>query len=408
MYSYNGMVRGMDNSTEQKLTVEFREGVTETAPIIPRRYTYIQKPDTEEAKLVVAPEFDFDIAKEGQEEILGEWLLADSGTWFYVYLDMVDRNGQELSKGQQIEREHLLLHALVSIREGDAKFFEVHPELLNYPIIVYYLYPNSDKNYEECWGTFANYDITVSELLINSQSTEDYHILIDQKWGDLTGDGTLEKVSIFGDYSSDFNKYSNIILQIDTGSEQSEVIMELNGNNPSLFLGDFTKNHRSEVLLRADRFMNSMISQDQGEVGASIEEFSDEGINTIFTNDQYNLQYRFYVEFVDGFKVRIVTVKEEKIFFLDISYLGMSYLSQYYKENGELKKPVQGVVQKAEAFLPIVTNTKEGYYDLLVIHRIVESQSKELLGYIENWLSWEHEQFVSVRMVAATPGRSLV
>lgn len=54
-----------------------------------------------------------------------------------------------------------------------------------------------------------------------------------------------------------------------------------------------------------------------------------------------------------------------KLFVLDISYKGYDYLFQYYYENGNLKRPVEGEVLALNTLSPIVRNEKDNTYDLL-------------------------------------------
>jgi hypothetical protein len=280
-----------------------------------------------------------------------------------------------------------------------------------YPIIVYFLYENPEYNKAENWGTFADYDITLPRDHVVTNSMMEHRVLIDEKMGDINGDGVMDRASIYGDKTTGSDFIHSIIIEIEGGQPEwfkVDMITELNGYNPTLFLGDFTKDHADDILFRMDMMFNSMNPKDKGQFGIEIDTVIDNHLDTIFVSDMYNMEYRFLVEYKDFYKISILNVKENKLFFLDISYKGNDYLSHYYKENGELIKPVQGEVLKAEDFIPIISSEKEKYYDLLAIHRIIGSSDSDTLGYIDNLLSWNGERFVTIRMMASTLGTDLI
>src|SRR5690606_23557306 len=123
---------------------------------------------------------------------------------------------------------------------------------------------------------------------------------------------------------------NNILIEFEGGPEgwfKVDMITELNGYNPTLFLGDFTKDRINDILFQMDKMFNSMDSMDKGEYGVSINTIKDNDIETIFSSDRYNAGYLFLVEYNDLFKIRIMNVKENKLFFLDISDKSYDYLS---------------------------------------------------------------------------------
>jgi hypothetical protein len=399
----------MSRLDTDKLTVEFREGVNERAPLVPRRYTITHSENTQDIFLTIGPDFVYDKVSTKRNDVLGEWLYVEDRFRYYVYLHIEVENGIDAGY-YDIRLEDLFL-ALETIRYGDKRFFDSRPELDQYPIIVYFLYENPTDNKAENLGSFSDYDITLSQDHIESNSTMEYRVLMDERIGDVNGDGISDRVSVYGDklMASDF--IHNIIIEVESdlsGLFKVDMITELNGYNPTLFLGDFTKDQVNDILFRMDRMFNSMDSKDKGEYGVAINTIKDNQMETIFASDRYNSEYPFIVEYKDLFKVSIMNVKVNKLFFLDISDKGYDYLSQFYHKNGERIKPVQGKVLNAEAFIPVISNEKEYYYDLLAVHPIVGGTGSDILGYIENLLSWDGERFISIRMMASTPGIDLI
>jgi hypothetical protein len=227
---------------------------------------------------------------------------------------------------------------------------------------------------------------------------------------DTNGDGIPDRVCLYGDKSADSDIIHSIIIEVYIGQTElgTQVITELNGYNPTLFLGDFTKDKVDDIFLRMDLMFNSLNSKDKGAYGASVDTYNGQFLETIFASDRYNDEYPFIVEYNDLYKVSVANVKENKLFFLDISYKGYDYLSQYYNEEGKLIKPVKGQVLGVNPIIPVVSSTKDNSYDLLAVHRVIGSSDSDTLGYLQNLLSWDGKWFVSVNMMAAAPGTDLI
>jgi hypothetical protein len=147
----------MSEFNPDKLTVEFMKGVTEISPLIPRRYTLTHSDITGELFLDIGRDFDYGKITSNRDEVLGEWIWLEEGIQYHVYL-YVDG---ELAQGRAVIREAIfrkeLPLALEAIRYGDGNFFDRWTEFDNYPIIVYFLYSNSEQNKAENRGTFSDY-----------------------------------------------------------------------------------------------------------------------------------------------------------------------------------------------------------------------------------------------------------
>lgn len=405
----------MSRLDPEKLTVEFREGVTETAPIIPRRYTLTHSDITADLFLTIAPNYAFDKINVMRDEVLGEWLVVEESIQYYVYLNVDGQFGQGMAGIRNMIFRRELPLALEAIRYGDSLLFETHPELDQVPIIVYFLSDNQEYNKVENWGTFEDYDITASvensitnitssidNMIMNS--TMEYHVLIDEKIGDVTGDGVPDQICLYGDVSANSDYVTNIILEIIDGHTmvKLDVITEVSGYNPTLFLGDFTK----------DKIDDIKVSMDTGGSGGygifTVYSYKNNDFKTIFASDRYNIEYQYMVEYEDLFKVSVRNVMLNKLFSLDISDKGYDYVSQYYIENGDLIKPIQGEVLALGALIAVVGSEKDNYFNLLARQRIIGSTNSDTLGYIENLLSWNGERFVTVRMMTSISGTNLI
>jgi hypothetical protein len=231
----------------------------------------------------------------------------------------------------------------------------------------------------------------------------EYHVLIDEKIGDVTGDGVPDRISLYGDKSADSPYISNLRLEIEDGQTglKLDMITELSGYNPTLFLGDFTKDKIDDIKL-------SMDTGGSGGYGIfAVYSYKNNELKTLFESDRYNTEYQYMVEYNNLYKVSVGNVMLNKLFYLDISLKGYDYLSQYYNESGELIKPVSGEVLALGTLIPVIGSEKDNSFDLLALQRIIGSTNSDTLGYIENLLSWNGEQFVTVRMMASTLGTNL-
>ena len=152
----------MSRLNPEKLSVEFRDGVTEIEPISPRRYTLTHSDITAELFLTIGLTYAYDKISAMRDEVLGEWGRYGTGYVYYAYLYVDGQFGPSMAAiRDRVFRRELPL-ALEAIRYGDRKLFETYPELDNAPIVVYFMSSIPQYNKVENWGTFSGYDITNS------------------------------------------------------------------------------------------------------------------------------------------------------------------------------------------------------------------------------------------------------
>ena len=148
----------------EKLTVEFRQGVTPIAPIIPRRYTLTHSDITAQLFLTIGSSYAFDKLNATRDEVLGEWVNLNNCYYYYVYLYI---DGQFIDPSKAPIRNEVFIRelpkALKAIRYGDDKFFALHSKLKQAPIIVFFNSSIPWFNRIENWGTFSDYEIASSK-----------------------------------------------------------------------------------------------------------------------------------------------------------------------------------------------------------------------------------------------------
>lgn len=397
----------MSKLNPEKLSVEFRQGVTSTEPVIPRRYTLTHSDITAELFLTIGLNYAYDKVSAMRDEVLGEWVNVKNQYFYHVYLHVDGQFGPAATaiRNRVFIRELPL--ALEAIRYGDNKFFSVHPELNHVPIIVYFISTIPKFNRIENWGTFSEYEISSP---YRSNKTNAFHqniYLLDMKIGDVTGDDIPDKVYLYGNKPEGtkgiFADNITVIIEDGRTSETKTITPEFNsGYNARLFLGDFTKDKTADI----------KVSIDSGGSGGYsyyyIYSFRNNNLKEIFNFDKYNMEYKYKVDYADLYKVGVGNVMLDKLFILDIISKGYDYLSQYYDENGKLKKPVQGEVLALSSLMPIVTDEKSNTFDILALQRIIGTTNSDTIGFIENLLSWDGQKFISKQMLAAIPGTNLI
>lgn len=391
----------MNKFNPEKLSVEYRKGVTPTEPIIPRRYTLTHSDITAELFLTIGLNYAYDKTNATRDEVLGQWIKKDNNYAYHVYLYVDGKlNPVSAAVRNYIFRRELPL-ALTAIRYGDRAFFSYHKELNNSPIIVFFISSSPYFNKIENWGTFGDYDVSNS---YRQDNPNEY--LLDVKIGDVTGDGIPDKVSLYGNKEGPSEMFSdNITIVVEDGHTHKiqTITPKFNsGYNASIFLGDFTRDKIDDIKLSID-------SGGSGGYGFFyIYTFNDNSFIEIFNFDDYNAEYKYRVDYADFYKVNVSSTTLDKLFIIDISYKGYDYLSQYYYENGKLKKPVQGEVLALSTLLPTIMNEKLTYYNLIAFQRIIGTFNSDTLGYIQNFLIWNEKKFVPSRTFLALPGTNLI
>jgi hypothetical protein len=227
--------------------------------------------------------------------------------------------------------------------------------------------------------------------------------LLTMQEGDVTGDGIPDKVYLYGsktaDTKSSFVDNISIVVKDGYSGKISTIIPDFNaGYNPRLFLGDFTADKVDDIKL-------SIASGGSGGYGYF---YIYTDINNtpkeIFNFNQYYALYQYKVDYIDRYRVEVYNINHDKLFVLDISNKGDEYVSQYYDEFGMLIMPIQGDVLAINAIMPFIQNEEVNAYELLAHQRIIGPINSDTLGYIENVLSWDGEEFVSTRMSVMIPG----
>lgn len=150
----------MSKFNPERLTVEYRDNVTTTEPIISRCHTLTHSDFTGDLFLTIGTQFAWDqVNMANRDEVLGIWKTeADPRLYYnvFVYVDKEEHDFDTALKRNEVFRRELPL-ALTAIRYGDRFLFENYPALDYASIIVTFISRFPQLFLQENWGTFSHY-----------------------------------------------------------------------------------------------------------------------------------------------------------------------------------------------------------------------------------------------------------
>ena len=218
--------------------------------------------------------------------------------------------------------------------------------------------------------------------------------------GDVNGDMLPDNVYLTGKKTPDSPFVQNITLVIKSGLKGGFVGIPLKQNagyNPTLFLGDFTGDGVNDILV-------GITSGGSGGIMYYyIYSFIDNVPKLLFDVDVYNEQYQYEVNYMDNFKVKVISNKNNATYIIDISYKGSDYLNEIYDADGKLKVPISGFVNPLSGLYPVDFDSN-GVYELLAYQKIAGRYNADSLGYVQNISSWNGSEFTLYNQYVAIFG----
>jgi len=217
-----------------------------------------------------------------------------------------------------------------------------------------------------------------------------YNNVVSYARGDVNGDRIPDNVYLTGIKTPDSPFSQNITLVIQNGRNgmfTSIPLRENVGYNPVLFLGDFTGDNVSDILI-------SIASGGSGGIMYYyIYSFMNNRVQLLFDFDVYNEKYKYDVTYRDNYKVEVTSKKNNVKYLIDISYKGADYLNEIYDGNGNLKVPINGWVDPLSGLYPVDFDLNN-VYELLAYQQIAGRYHADSLGYVLNTLKWKNNIFV--------------
>lgn len=242
----------------------------------------------------------------------------------------------------------------------------------------------------------------IKKTILAKSARERLHIL-SRQLGDVTGDGVPDDVYLTGERVPSSPYYKNLTLVIENGSTQTTKKMLLEnsfGANPTVFLGNFTENRGKDMLVISDTGGSG------GIIHAEIFSFINGYLHSIFNSNSFNNAYSYEVNYVDYYKVNVLSPAFNSKYIIDISERGTEYLSQFYDSNGMLKKPLQGDVSPLSGLYPI-DYERDGIYELSAYQNVYGLYTADRFGFLVTELRWNGNEFAVSRQMVSIYGSEL-
>lgn len=203
-------------------------------------------------------------------------------------------------------------------------------------------------------------------------------VLIDSSYGNISKVNSKDEVILVGVYPFEGIPYvDNIDLTLKSeNSDPITVNIKYSGYNMQLFLGDFTGDNKSEIMVRG-RFGGS----GGFEIGV-IYKYEDGKLIEIFNQDIFYKNNNCSATFKDDYKVSVNCGKKK--YTIDISSKEKEYLEYLYLPNSKLKNAVDAYVDAPNGIFP-TKQIYNNYYELLIQQRVVGISNADTLGIIQTY-----------------------
>ncbi|MCI3921071.1 VCBS repeat-containing protein [Paenibacillus sp. TRM 82003] len=218
-------------------------------------------------------------------------------------------------------------------------------------------------------------------------------MIVSGAYGDVNGDGVPDYVYLTADAAAEQGSpfLQNITVNVQCGATRQVYAVPLDPNanagyQPTVFLGDFTKDGIRDILVTIDSGGSGALTYNY------IFSFVSNQARKLFDFQAYNEHNRYSVQYMDGYKVKVTSPATKTEYLVDISGRGADYLSQLYDANGKLLQPVQGNANGVSGFYP-VDMERDGVYEIQAYQRITGLYNADSLGYVINTLQWNGSRF---------------
>ncbi|MCA1031161.1 VCBS repeat-containing protein [Bacillus timonensis] len=208
--------------------------------------------------------------------------------------------------------------------------------------------------------------------------------------GDVTGDSIQDHVFLTGIKTPGSPFLQQITLHVQdgrTGLVTKVALKENAGYNPTLFLGDFSGNGVSDILI------SIATGGSGGIMNETIYSFIGNKAKLMFDSNVYNKIYSYKVTYLDYYKVKVDSILNDQTYLIDISLRDEEYLNEIYDRNGKLKRPIEGFVNPLSGLYPVDYDHNQ-VYELLAYQKIAGRYNADSLGYVLNTLKWNGKRFV--------------
>ncbi|MBN8210670.1 VCBS repeat-containing protein [Bacillus sp. NTK071] len=217
-------------------------------------------------------------------------------------------------------------------------------------------------------------------------------IILDQKVGDVTGDGVPDIVVLTGTkpFGSDTPFVDQVVLMITNGATGIEVSFALPGSsgyNPTLYLGEFTGNKVNEILVRSNSGGSGGITYD------FLYSYLNQSLRLLFDQESFYNAFSYAVNYLHDYQAKVENKTLQQTYIVSLLYKGKEYLSEIYNEDGTLKVPIRGDVLPPGGVYPIDLQ-RDGVDELLIYQRVIGRYNADGLGFLSTPIQWKENRFV--------------
>ncbi|GBF34752.1 hypothetical protein DCCM_3872 [Desulfocucumis palustris] len=214
--------------------------------------------------------------------------------------------------------------------------------------------------------------------------------VLDSKQADVNGDGVLDTVSLTGNKSGGESSFADDIRLCvrdgKTGGDTCAAPPFNAGYNANLFLGDFTGDDISDILVRIESGGSG------GYLYGYVYTMRNNNLVKIFDSEDFNADSRYNAVFRDNYKVEVTGANTNQTYTIDLSGRKSDY-SDIYDQNGRLKRPVTGEVLGLGGLEPVDVDNN-GDFELVASQRIIGRNNADTLGYLKTTLDWNGSKFI--------------
>ena len=211
-------------------------------------------------------------------------------------------------------------------------------------------------------------------------------VIIDVNSGNITGEYSKDNTTLVGVYPyKDIPYADNIELVLNPENEEPiSINFPYSGYNLQLFVGDFTGDNKSEIMVRGG------FGGSGGFEIAVIYKYEDKKLIEIFNQDRVNQNNPCTAKYKDNYKVHVNC--DKKKYSINISSRPKEYLEQIYTPTGTVKPNYEPYIDSPNAIYPI-KQIYSDVYQLLIQQRIVGIANVDTLGVIETLSSLINSEF---------------
>lgn len=149
----------MKELNEDKIFIEYRDNISPTNPLLPRRYTLTHSDETGDLFVTIGTDYAYDKTSSLRDEVYAEWEETIEGYQYtvYVFLDGANQVNVEESKRRNEVFRRELPYALRTLAYANKELVSRNKKLLDIPIMINFISSYEEYNTIEYFGSFRDY-----------------------------------------------------------------------------------------------------------------------------------------------------------------------------------------------------------------------------------------------------------